>query len=106
MKKKKIRKTTDAIKILSSIAAKDKKVSSLLPEALINVRVAQLIYKARNSAKLTQKQLANLIGTNQPVIARLEDADYLGHSLTMLQKIASALNRGIEIKLVPRKRSA
>ncbi len=107
MKKQKIRKkTTDAIKILSSIAAKDKKSNSLISEALINVRVAQLIYKARIAANLTQKQLADLVGTNQPVIARLEDADYLGHSLTMLQKIALALNRKIEIHLVPRKKLA
>lgn len=107
MKKQKTRKTTsDAIKILSSIAKKDKKSSSLFSEALINARVAQLIYKARSSANLTQKQLADLVGTNQPVIARLEDADYLGHSLTMLQKIALALNSRIEINLVPRKKLA
>ena len=35
---------------------------------------------------LTQTELAKLIGSKQPVIARLEDADYEGHSLTMLQK--------------------
>jgi transcriptional regulator with XRE-family HTH domain len=55
--------------------------------------VAQLIYDARTKAGLTQKQLAGLIGTSQPNIARLEDADYEGHSLTMLQRIAKALNQ-------------
>jgi predicted transcriptional regulator len=45
--------------------------------------------------------LADLIGTKQSVIARLEDADYEGHSLTMLQRIATALHQRLEIHLVP-----
>jgi predicted transcriptional regulator len=47
---------------------------------------------------LTQKELADRIGTKQSAIARLEDADYDGHSLSMLQKIAGALNQRVEIK--------
>ncbi|WP_373525363.1 multiprotein-bridging factor 1 family protein [Nostoc sp.] len=61
--------------------------------------MAQLIYEARTSSGLTQKQLAELVGTKQPVIARLEDADYEGHSLSMLQKIAHALNQRVVIQL-------
>ena len=38
------------------------------------------------------------VGTKQSAIARLEDADYDGHSLSMLQKIAGALNQKVEIK--------
>ncbi|MEC4814422.1 MAG: hypothetical protein SAK29_14280 [Scytonema sp. PMC 1069.18] len=34
-------------------------------------------------------------------IARLEDADYEGHSLSMLQKIAYALNQRVVIQLAP-----
>ena len=36
------------------------------------------------SERLPQKELAELIGTTQSVISRLEDADYEGHSLSML----------------------
>jgi len=43
---------------------------------------------------------ADRIGTKQSVIARLEDADYEGHSLSMLQKIARSLNYHLEVKLV------
>ena len=32
---------------------------------------------------------------------RLEDADYAGHSLKMLQRISLALNRRLEIHFVP-----
>jgi hypothetical protein len=36
------------------------------------------------------------------VIARLEDADYDGHSLSMLARIASALGQKLEIKMLPK----
>ena len=49
-----------------------------------NAEVAQLIHDHRTAAGLTKKQLAELIGTGYSVISRLEDADYEGHSLSML----------------------
>ena len=39
------------------------------------------------NAGLSQKELAALIGTTQSVISRLEDSDYGGRSLTMLERI-------------------
>jgi ribosome-binding protein aMBF1 (putative translation factor) len=59
-----------------------------------------LIYTARKQSGLTQQQLADLIQTKQSVIARLEDADYEGHSLSMLQRIGDALGQRIEISMV------
>jgi predicted transcriptional regulator len=38
------------------------------------------------------------VGAKQSAIARLEDADYDLPSLSMLQKIAGALNQKVEIK--------
>jgi hypothetical protein len=35
------------------------------------------------------------------VICRLEDADYEGHSLSMMKRIAEALNKRVEIRFVP-----
>jgi transcriptional regulator with XRE-family HTH domain len=58
-----------------------------------------MIYDARAQAGLTQEQLAKRVGTKQPVIARLEDADYEGHSLNMLQRIAKALNRTLRVEM-------
>jgi predicted transcriptional regulator len=46
---------------------------------------------------LTQQQLADRIGTKQSLIAQLEDGEYDGHSLSMLQKIAPALNQRLEV---------
>ena len=92
-------KTCDALKIIEKINRTDPELQEMVAIASINAHVAQLIYEARIKAGLTQQQLADLIGTKQPVIARLEDADYEGHSLSMLQRIAQALNQRLEIHL-------
>ncbi|MCF4966675.1 helix-turn-helix domain-containing protein [Nostoc sp. CMAA1605] len=94
-------KTSDAIKIIDQMTSSDPELEAMVAEASINAEVAQLIYEARTKTGLTQKQLAELIGKKQPVIARLEDADYEGHSLSMLQKIAHALNQRVVIYVTP-----
>jgi ribosome-binding protein aMBF1 (putative translation factor) len=95
-------KTNDAIEIMNRRYIKDDPaLQDLLREASLNAKVAQLIYTARKQAGLTQQQLADLIGTQQSVIARLEDADYEGHSLSMLQRIGGALGQRIEIQMIP-----
>ena len=65
----------------------------------VNAEVARMIYELRKEAGLTQKELADLIGTTQSVVSRLEDADYDGHSLSMLHRIAKALNRTLTVKM-------
>jgi predicted transcriptional regulator len=79
---------------------KDEALQELTDQATINAIIAQLIYEARTEAALTQGQLARIVGTRQPVISRLEDADYDGHSLTMLRRIANALGKQLEIRFV------
>ncbi|MFN4788849.1 MAG: helix-turn-helix domain-containing protein, partial [Pseudanabaena sp.] len=81
-------KTSDALKIIDGLTSDDSEMENLIREASLNAIVAQLIYEARTARGLTQKQLADRVGTKQSAIARLEDADYDGHSLSMLQKIA------------------
>ena len=92
-------KTKDALKIIDKMTRTDRDLQEMVAQASVNAEVAQLIYEARTKAGLTQKQLADLIDTKQSVIARLEDADYEGHSLSMLQRIAHALNKRVEIHL-------
>lgn len=91
-------KTSNALKIIDNLISQDPELENLVREASLNAVVAQLIYEARTVRGLTQKELADRIGTKQSAIARLEDADYDGHSLSMLQKIARALNQRVEIK--------
>ena len=96
-------KTRDANRILDEVTGDDEELRQMIAEETVNAEVARLIYKVRKTAGLTQAELAELIGSKQPVIARLEDADYEGHSLTMLQRIALALNQRLEINFVPAK---
>jgi ribosome-binding protein aMBF1 (putative translation factor) len=94
-------KTNDALKILKQMTANDPELEKMVKESSLNAELAQLIYEARTQAGLTQQQLADRIGSKQSVIARLEDADYEGHSLSMLQRIAHVLNQRLEIQLIP-----
>ena len=98
-------KTKDAGKLLEHLIGDDRGLRNMIAEEHLNVRVARLIFDARQESDLTQAKLAKLIGTTQSVIARLEDADYEGHSLTMLSRIARALGKRIELKFTPEKRS-
>jgi ribosome-binding protein aMBF1 (putative translation factor) len=92
----------DALKIIRRSIADDPELQELVKEASINAQVSLIIYDVRKQAGLTQQQLADLIGTTQSVIARLEDADYEGHSLSMLVRIAAALDRKLDIKMLPK----
>jgi len=74
-----------------------------LEEARASAEVARKVYELRTKAKLTQKELAARVGTTPSVISRLEDDDYEGHSLAMLHRIATALNKRVEIRFVPLK---
>jgi ribosome-binding protein aMBF1 (putative translation factor) len=64
---------------------------------LHKIDLALLIREMRENAGLTQSDLARKVGSTQSAIARLEDAEYTGHSLTMLERIAVAC--GVALKL-------
>jgi transcriptional regulator with XRE-family HTH domain len=73
-------------------------------EEVVNADIARKVFALRTKAGLSQRQLARKIGTTASVICRLEDADYEGHSLSMLKRIAEALDKRIEIRFLPAKR--
>jgi transcriptional regulator with XRE-family HTH domain len=73
----------------------------LVEKEQANLDIARKIYELRTKARLSQAGLARKVGTTQSVISRLEDADYDGHSLEMLRRIASALERRVEIRFLP-----
>ena len=93
--------TKNALKILDRVTGHDRELRELIAQETLNCRVACMIYDARKQSGLTQAQLAEAVGTTQSVIARLEDADYEGHSLSMLQRIADALHQRIHIDFEP-----
>jgi ribosome-binding protein aMBF1 (putative translation factor) len=70
-------------------------------EVAADFEVAQLIYDARTAAGLTQKQLADRIGTTASAISRLEDADYEGHTLAMVRRVAAGLGMRLMLRFEP-----
>ena len=98
------RKTTDAVKILHGryIKGSAKRAASVRSERE-KAHIAMQIHRLRTKAGLSQKQLADFVGTTQSVISRLESTNYSGHSMNMLEKIASALNCEVRVDLVPEK---
>jgi ribosome-binding protein aMBF1 (putative translation factor) len=99
---KKKTKTSSAVKILHQRYYKGnpRRIADL-QKARVSAEVARKIYDLRTKAGLTQKQLAELVGTSHSVISRLEDDDYTRHSLDMLHRIAAALNRRVEVRFLP-----
>lgn len=56
------------------------------------------IIKARESAGLTQEELAKKIGTKQPALSRLERGGFQKANIETLRKIAEALDVKLVIK--------
>ena len=54
--------------------------------------LAKEIINLRKSYKLTQKELAEKVGTSQPAIARIESGNYKNISLSFLRRVAKALD--------------
>ncbi len=107
MAKQKHKPIDDAVEILHRRFVKDD------PEALADLDkiradndVARKIHDLRTKVGLSQRELADLIGTSASVICRLEDSDYEGHSLAMLNRIAAALDKRVEIRFLPIKGSS
>src|SRR6266849_7112411 len=96
-------KTQDAVNILHGRYVKDDpERKAALQEERVNAEVARLIHDMRTAAGLSQQQLAELIETTQSVISRLEDADYEGRSLSLLERIATALNQKLTVVMTAR----
>lgn len=95
------KRSTDAVEILHRryYEGKPDRLAGL-EEARASDAVARKIAALREGAGVSQRQLAKLVGTTASVICRLESVDYEGHSLTMLHRIATALNRRVEIRFI------
>ena len=101
----KTRKTSNAVRILHRrYVGEDAQRKASLEEERVNAEVARTIYELREQAGLSQKELAERVDTTQSVISRLEDADYEGHSLSMLNRIAKALNQQVQVVMRPKER--
>jgi ribosome-binding protein aMBF1 (putative translation factor) len=68
--------------------------------AQLAIRVGEQIRDARESAGLSQRELAQRMSTSQAAIARLE-AGGVGATLTTVQRAAAALELEVTVQLRP-----
>jgi len=61
--------------------------------------VAMQLAALRKESGLSQKELANLLGTSQQQISRLESPGYEGHSLSMIRRVTDALGATVRIQI-------
>ncbi len=99
------RTTTNALEILHNryYRGRPERIAEL-EKTRAYMQVVRLLRHLRMKARLSQRDLARLPGTTASVIRRLEDAEYDGHSLSMLRRIATALNQRVEVRFVPASR--
>lgn len=70
------------------------------PTGDIYIDTALEITKARSEKKISQSELAKIVGTSQQAIARLESPSYRGRNLSTLQKVAEALGKTLVVRFV------
>jgi len=92
---------TDGVEILHrEFIAGDPERETSFQVTQEEMEVGRQIYQLRTEAGMSQAELAQRIGTTQSVISRLEDAEYEGHSMAMLRRIAAALGKRVVIGFV------
>ena len=98
MTKKKI--TTDAVEILHRrFVHNDPEMQEALNEVRAEHRIAKAIMELRGNLGLSQKKFAELVGTTVSVVRQLEDADYDGNAMNMLEQIAAAVKHKVELDI-------
>jgi ribosome-binding protein aMBF1 (putative translation factor) len=83
--------------IIEQRARKSATYRRTLARTMYQIDLAVLVREMREEAGLTQAELAKKAGTVQSVIARMEDAEYGGRSLAMLERIAGACGVGLRL---------
>jgi len=81
------------------IIRKNKEVQNELKLNEAEYKIIEEVISARKAKQLTQKDLAELIGTKQSNISRFESGNY-NPSLEFLNKIVHAVGKELEVKIV------
>ena len=81
------------------IILKNENVRNELKKNEAEYKIIEEIILARRERNLTQKDLAELVGTKQSNISRLESGNY-NPTIDFLNKIASAVGKQLEVRIV------
>jgi transcriptional regulator with XRE-family HTH domain len=93
-------KQTNFTKYLENQFRQDPSLQDEIKIAEKTIDIALQISELRKDKGLSQHELAEKLGMKQSNIARLESADYQGHTLKTLERVSNALDAEMKIKLV------
>lgn len=80
-------------------AFQDKDFRESYADDFLNTHIASQIRAIREQRELTQEELAELVGTKQTGISRIENVNYSGWNIKTLKKIAFALDGRLHVSI-------
>jgi len=89
--------------LFEKVIGNDPKRLASIEEEHLKCEIARIVYDLREEAGMARWQLAQRVGTTASAIKQIEDADTEGPALVMLNRIAAALGKKMEIRVVPEK---
>ncbi|MCP3918739.1 MAG: hypothetical protein GY711_24600 [bacterium] len=78
----------------------DPKAVAKLEEARVSATIAELALGLRQDAGMSQRQLAERVGTGASVICRVEREEYSGAPLGILMRVAAVMGKQVEVRVV------
>jgi transcriptional regulator with XRE-family HTH domain len=98
-------KKTAFMKWIDDEVEADPRLARAVEELVAEMKLEQQIVGLREKRGLTQRQLAKLLGTSQPYVAKLESGRVKNLGVKTLVKCARALGASVSIRLDPLRRS-
>jgi transcriptional regulator with XRE-family HTH domain len=80
----------------------DPRLAHEVDQILSEMRLEQDLAALREKRKLTQRQVAKLLGTSQPYVAKLESGRVKNLGVATLVKYAQALGGTVTVRIKPR----
>src|SRR5262245_49684303 len=83
------------------ITGGDHERPAAIDRAYEDLKIGVALAELRTAAGLSTRALAKMVGTQPSVVSRIEHAEYEGHSLSMLRRVAAALGRRVVVGFPP-----
>lgn len=99
-------KKTGLMKWIDDELEADPLLARAVENLVARMKLEQQIVALREKRGLTQRQLAKLLGTSQPYVAKLESGRARNLGVKTLVKCARALGASVSIRMDPLRRSA
>lgn len=95
----------DALAVMTKMFGAEPGWDEGVADATAAAEIAEEVFALRERHGLTQRELAALIGSSQSAVARMEDGEYRGHSMSVLRRMAAAVGEQVSFRFVAPSRS-